>query len=264
MTLLLETHDLTAFYGDFQALFGITSTRRGGRDGRHHRRQRRRQIDFLKAIAGLLPRPRRSGALRRRSRSAALPAYDIVKLGIALVPEGRRLFPLAVRRGEPAGRRLRPAAAGRWNLDRVYGSFPLLRERAAIRRHGAVRRPAADGRDRPRADVEPAAAPVRRAQPRPRPDRHPRHLRGAADIKAAGHQRGPGRAGHHPRAAVADRVYCFQEGRVTLTGRPAGSDPRRDPRRLFRTMTDDSAGSTRSSRESCSAASTRSSPPACR
>ena len=43
---MLETHDLTAFYGDFQALFGITLYARRGRNGRHHRRQRRRQIDL--------------------------------------------------------------------------------------------------------------------------------------------------------------------------------------------------------------------------
>jgi hypothetical protein len=44
MTALLETHDLTARYGDFQALFGVDIAWRR-RDRRHYRRQRRGQDD---------------------------------------------------------------------------------------------------------------------------------------------------------------------------------------------------------------------------
>ena len=43
---LLETRDLTAFYGDFQALYGIDTVLGRGRDHRDHRRQRRRQVDL--------------------------------------------------------------------------------------------------------------------------------------------------------------------------------------------------------------------------
>jgi hypothetical protein len=42
---LLETHDLTAFYGDFQALVGISIIVESGETVAHHRRQRRRQVD---------------------------------------------------------------------------------------------------------------------------------------------------------------------------------------------------------------------------
>jgi branched-chain amino acid transport system ATP-binding protein len=57
-----------------------------------------------------------------------LPAHDVVARGIALVPEGRRLFPsLSVEENLLIGGQLgRP---GPWNLDRIYGLFPILKER---------------------------------------------------------------------------------------------------------------------------------------
>ena len=43
---LLETRKLTAFYGDFQALYGIDTTPGNRRDHRHHRRERGREVDL--------------------------------------------------------------------------------------------------------------------------------------------------------------------------------------------------------------------------
>ena len=91
---LLETRDLTAFYGDFQALFGIDTDARRGRDRRHHRRQRRRQVDATcKPIAGLIRSDAPTASVFDGQPIGALPAAEIVELGIAMVPEGRRLFP---------------------------------------------------------------------------------------------------------------------------------------------------------------------------
>ena len=135
--------DLTAFYGDFQALFGITSRRRR-RDRRDHRRQRRRQDRHsCKAIAGAVAAAPRQRAVRGRADRRA-GAADIVRLGIAMVPEGRRLFPVAVRRGKSVDRRLRRHAAGHGRSTRVYALFPALQDRA--RRAGDRRCPAASSR----------------------------------------------------------------------------------------------------------------------
>src|SRR5208282_3200644 len=99
---MLETRDLTAFYGDFQALFGITLTLNEGETLAIIGANGAGKSTFLKAIAGLLPRP--ASAVRLDGRDiGALPAFEIVKLGVALVPEGRRLFPvLRERRHAPS------------------------------------------------------------------------------------------------------------------------------------------------------------------
>jgi branched-chain amino acid transport system ATP-binding protein len=80
------------------------------------------------------------------ARLRGVPAHDLVRRGIALVPEGRRIFPsLTVdenlrvaedqrRRGAGPPRGLRAAAPRRWTRDRVYDLFPDLR--AAARRGG--------------------------------------------------------------------------------------------------------------------------------
>ena len=74
--------------------------------------------------------------------------------GIALVPEGRRLFPSLTRRGKSADRRPAQAGQGRGISRASTSCFPVLAERRHLPSTVAVRRPAADGRDRPRADVE--------------------------------------------------------------------------------------------------------------
>jgi branched-chain amino acid transport system ATP-binding protein len=85
---------------------------------------------LIDAIAGLLPI--RSGTVRLDGHDlAAVPAHELCRLGVALVPEGRRLFPamtveenLEIGCYAPAARKLR----GR-SLERVYATFPILRER---------------------------------------------------------------------------------------------------------------------------------------
>src|SRR3984957_10407610 len=125
---MLETHDLTAFYGDFQALFGITFTLEEGETVAIIGANGAGKSTFLKSISGLLSRP--ASAVRFDNRDIGkLPAYDVVKLGIALVPEGRRLFSsLSVEENllvGAYGRRI----AGPWDLPAIYRLFPLLLER---------------------------------------------------------------------------------------------------------------------------------------
>src|SRR5262249_56385271 len=85
---------------------------------------------LIDAIAGLLPI--RGGRVQLDGRDLArVPAHELCGHGIALVPEGRRLFPamtveenLEIGCYAPAARKLRARS-----LDRVYTTFPLLRER---------------------------------------------------------------------------------------------------------------------------------------
>jgi branched-chain amino acid transport system ATP-binding protein len=82
---------------------------------------------LLKTIAGLL-RPKAGDIVFDGEPIGATPAFAVVKRGIALVPEGRRLFPsLTVEENLLIGGQSR--RPGPWTLDRVYDLFPVLAER---------------------------------------------------------------------------------------------------------------------------------------
>src|SRR5215475_8881800 len=89
---LLETRKLTAFYGDFQALYGVDTTLDKGETIAIIGANGAGKSTFLKAIAGLIHGAANS-VLLDGAPIGARPAADLVRLGIALVPEGRRLFP---------------------------------------------------------------------------------------------------------------------------------------------------------------------------
>ncbi len=89
---LLETRKLTAFYGDFQALYGIDTTLDTGETIAIIGANGAGKSTFLKTVAGLI-RSAADSVLLDGEPIGAQPAAEIVKLGIALVPEGRRLFP---------------------------------------------------------------------------------------------------------------------------------------------------------------------------
>jgi len=144
---VLETSELTAFYGDFQALFGITFALGEGETVAIIGANGAGKSTFLKTIAGLLPRP--AAAVRLDGHDiGALPAFEIVKLGVALVPEGRRLFPsLSVEENLLVGAYGR-RVDGPWSLATIYKLFPVLRER----RHAPSTMSTAGCRPRPRPD----------------------------------------------------------------------------------------------------------------
>ena len=125
---LLQTCRLTAFYGDFQALYGIDTTLDKGETIAIIGANGAGKSTFLKAIAGLIRSPADS-VLFDGQPIGARAAADIVKLGVALVPEGRRLFAsLTLKENLLIGSYGRKMS-GPWSLDRVYSLFPILRER---------------------------------------------------------------------------------------------------------------------------------------
>ena len=171
-----------------------------------------------------LSRPGATRSASGASRSAGCADDQVLERGIALVPEGRRLFPsLTVEENLLIGGQLGRRAAG--TLDGVYALFPVLGERRNAAATSTVRRPAADVRHRPGADVEPGLHPVRRDQPRAGADRHqgastPRCPRSspAAPARSSSSRTSPA------RWPSPQRVVCLQEGRVSLEGRPGDLD----------------------------------------
>jgi branched-chain amino acid transport system ATP-binding protein len=216
---LLVVEDLDAYYGDFQALFGVSlQIARGevvaviGANGAG-------KSTLLKSIAGLMRQA--PGAIRLDGEAIGrLPAHAVVARGIALVPEGRKLFPsLTVEENLLIGGQLgRP---GPWSLARIYELFPMLAERRnapSTTLSGGQQQMCAIGRalmSNPRLllcdEISLGLAPI---VIRDIYARLPAIVAdGLAliiveqDIMQA--------------LAAAARVYCLQEGRIVLEGTPA-------------------------------------------
>jgi len=216
---LLETHQLTAWYGDFQALYGLDTSLDMGETIAIIGANGSGKSTFLKAIAGLV-RSSPDSVMFDGLPIGARPAADIVKLGIALVPEGRRLFAsLSVEENLLIGAYGRNTG-GPWTLDRVYALFPLLRERrssAPATLSGGQQQMAAIGRalmSNPRVllcdEISLGLAPIIIAD----------IYAALPQIRAEGTSTVLVEQDIVQAMRVADRVYCFQEGRLSLAGRP--------------------------------------------
>jgi branched-chain amino acid transport system ATP-binding protein len=214
---MLETHGLTAQYGQFKALFGVDLRVGPGECVAIIGANGAGKTTLLRSITGVL-RNAPEMVLHKGTPIGALSADAVMQRGIAMVPEGRKLFPsLSVEENLLIGGQVR-RGDGRWTLAAVYTLFPILKER----RHspgtalsGGQQQMVAIGRSlmsNPELllcdEISLGLAPVvirdiYAALPRIRET-------GAAvviveqDITRA--------------LAVADRVYCMMEGRVTLTG----------------------------------------------
>jgi len=127
---LLEVRALDAFYGDFQALFGVSLTVPPAEVVAVIGANGAGKSTLLNSIAGVL-RSRRDAIRVAGVPIGDQPAHAVVARGIALVPEGRRLFPsLSVEENLLIGGQLR--RPGPWNLERVYELFPVLAERRRL------------------------------------------------------------------------------------------------------------------------------------
>jgi branched-chain amino acid transport system ATP-binding protein len=217
---LIETRRLTAFYGDFQALYGIDLRLEEGETLAIIGANGAGKSTFLKTIAGLLPATPESVTFGGRP-IGGLPAPQIARLGISLVPEGRRLFPsLSVEENLLIGAHGH-REGGYWSLESIYGLFPALAARRHVPSHtlsGGEQQMAAIGRAlmaNPRVllcdEISLGLAPIvirniYAALPRIKASRASVILVEQDIVQAL---------------QVANRVYCFQEGRMSLAGRPA-------------------------------------------
>jgi len=220
---LLQTVGLTAFYGDFQALFGIDLVLHAGETVAIIGANGAGKTTLMRALTGLLPH--NPDAIRLNGTPIGrVGAPAVLALGIAMVPEGRRLFPsLTVEENLLIGahaRRARGPDKGYWTLETVYDLLPVLKERRSTPStalSGGQQQMVAIGRalmSNPTVllcdEISLGLAPVvirdiYASIPRIKDS-------GASMIIV---EQDVGQA-----MKVSDRVYCMMEGRITLEGRP--------------------------------------------
>jgi branched-chain amino acid transport system ATP-binding protein len=128
---VFEVKDIDVFYGDAQALYGLSLEVREGEVVTLVGANGAGKTTALRAISGLRPVARGDIVFEGRSL-VGVPAHRRAELGIALVPEGRELWPqLTVRENLELG--AYGKAARRYltaSLERVYELFPLIQERS--------------------------------------------------------------------------------------------------------------------------------------
>ena len=124
---LLNVENLEAWYGDAKVLHGLTFNLKQGEVLSLIGSNGAGKSTLFKCICGLLPK--KSGAINFKSEKInTLVASEIVTKGIALVPEGRRLFPsLSVEENLILGGNVK--RKGPWSLAAIYDLFPILKEK---------------------------------------------------------------------------------------------------------------------------------------
>jgi len=129
---MLELVDIHTYYGDSYVLQGVSLEVKDGSVVALLGRNGMGKTTTIHSVIGLAP-PRR-GVIRFKGKEiTGLSPYRIARMGIGLIPQGRRIFPslsveenliMAARGGEKAGA---------WTLNKVYSLFPILKERAKNR-----------------------------------------------------------------------------------------------------------------------------------
>jgi branched-chain amino acid transport system ATP-binding protein len=223
MTALLNVTALDAFYGDFQALFGIDLELHPGEAVAVIGANGSGKSTLLKSLAGLVRS--RPDAIRLAGQNIGdVAAAKIVRMGLALVPEGRQLFPsLSVEEnlliGAYGGDRKSP-----WDLGAIYRMFPVLGERrksSVTVLSGGQQQMVAIGRalmSNPSIllcdEISLGLAPI--------------IVENIYQMIPRIRENGTGVIVVEQDIARAlrstDRFYCLQEGHVTLSGRPSDVD----------------------------------------
>ena len=126
---MLEVRGVTTFYGAIQALHGVDLDVRKGEIVSLIGANGAGKSTLLMTICG--SPPARSGSIKLDGEEiAGLPTHEIVRRGVAQVPEGRRIFPrMTVFENLQMGATLADPAHFSSDLDRVFAMFPRLAER---------------------------------------------------------------------------------------------------------------------------------------
>ncbi len=125
----LEVEGVHTYYGESHVLQGVSLRVAPGEVLAILGRNGMGKTTLIRSIVGFTP-PRRGHVRYKDAEITRWPPFRMVAQGMALVPQGRRVFPsLSVRENLDVARR----GTGRWSLEQVYALFPRLRERAANR-----------------------------------------------------------------------------------------------------------------------------------
>jgi branched-chain amino acid transport system ATP-binding protein len=127
---LLEVEDIRTFYGNIEALKGISLEVDEGDVVTLIGANGAGKSTTLRSISGMTP-PRQGSIRFDGTEIGELPAQEIVRLGVSQSPEGRKIFPrMSVRENLELGAYLRrDSEAIDREMQRVYGLFPRLKER---------------------------------------------------------------------------------------------------------------------------------------
>ena len=125
----LEVDAIHTYYGESHVLHGISLRVDPGEVLAILGRNGMGKTTLIRSIVGFTP-PREGHVRYKGVDITRRPPFRMVDMGMALVPQGRRVFPsLSVRENLEVARH----GQGRWSLEQVYALFPRLRERAANR-----------------------------------------------------------------------------------------------------------------------------------
>ena len=125
----LEVEGVHTYYGESHVLQGISLRVQPGEVLAILGRNGMGKTTLIRTIVGFTP-PREGRVRYKDTEITRLPPFRMVELGMALVPQGRRVFPsLSVRENLEVARR----GAGRWSLEQVYALFPRLPARTSSR-----------------------------------------------------------------------------------------------------------------------------------
>lgn len=128
--MMLELDDVHTYYGESQALQGVTLELDEGETVCLLGRNGAGKSTTLKSIIGLTP-PRKGRVVFEGKEIQRKPAHRIARLGIGLVPEDRRIFPgLSVRENLEVAQRRRRGETPKWSIERIFDNYPMLAELA--------------------------------------------------------------------------------------------------------------------------------------
>jgi branched-chain amino acid transport system ATP-binding protein len=224
----LQVEEIHTYYAESHILHGVSLTVGSGEAVALLGRNGAGKTTLIRSIAGFTA-PREGRVLFDGDAIHRWPAYRIARRGLALVPQGRRIFaPLSVRENLLLG-----ARASGWTLDRVFELFPRLRDRAdqaGGTLSGGEQQMLAIGRalltngrmlllDEPSEGLAPLI--VREI------GRVLTSLKGEQLSLLLVEQN------YHLALQVADRVYVMSKGQIVYEGTPAGLEADEDVKRRY-------------------------------